>query len=83
MTSEAEFKKASAEFRTHLPDLTSPRFTTAKTQDATSYAKFFNDNKAPPWLHALTQAWGKLFNEPFTGVTSDGKQPPDPGLLLL
>ncbi|RDW88383.1 hypothetical protein BP6252_00415 [Coleophoma cylindrospora] len=71
-TSTSTFKKASAGFRTHLPDLTSPRFTTAKTQDATSYAKFFNDNKAPPWLHALTQAWGKLFNEPYKGVTSDG-----------
>ncbi|KAL3426792.1 hypothetical protein PVAG01_00301 [Phlyctema vagabunda] len=77
MTSQTAFQQASAEFRKYLPDLDSPRFTTAKQLDATSYAKFFNDNQAPPWLYNLTQAWQKLFDEPFKGVTEDGSIIPD------
>lgn len=77
MTTKAEFVKASAEYRKHLPDLSIPRFTTAKTQDATSYAKFFTDNRAPPWLHDLTQAWAVLLQQPFKGVTENGNVIPD------
>lgn len=72
MTSNKEFKEASEAFRAHIPDLTTPRFTTAAKQDVYEYAKFFRDNHAPPWLFELTQAWAKLYDEPFKGVTSDG-----------
>jgi len=70
----SEFKAASAAFRAHIPDLTIPRFTTAKEQDVYEYAAFFRDNHAPPWLFDLTQAWEELYKEPFKGVTSDGKK---------
>lgn len=66
------FQEASAAFREHLPDLNTPRFQTAAKQDPYEYSKFFQDNHAPPWLFALTQAWAKLYEEPFKGVTSDG-----------
>ncbi|KAF1968488.1 hypothetical protein BU23DRAFT_558522 [Bimuria novae-zelandiae CBS 107.79] len=68
----ASFEEASAAFRAHLPDLKTPRFQTAAKQDVYEYAKFFRDNHAPPWLFDLTQAWEKLYEEPFKGVTSDG-----------
>jgi hypothetical protein len=73
MAPSAEFKAASAAFRAHVPDLTSPRFTTAKQQDVYQYADHFHTNHAPPWLFDLTQAWEKLYNEPYRGVTADGK----------
>ncbi|KAF1961649.1 hypothetical protein CC80DRAFT_488102 [Byssothecium circinans] len=69
---KTSFENASAAFRAHLPDLNTPRFTTAAKQDVYEYVKFFNDNHAPPWLYDLTQAWAKLYAEPFKGVTSDG-----------
>ncbi|PVI05020.1 hypothetical protein DM02DRAFT_668712 [Periconia macrospinosa] len=68
----SSFENASAAFRAHLPDLSTPRFTTAAKQDPYEYSKFFKDNHAPPWLFDLTQAWEKLYAEPFKGVTSDG-----------
>jgi hypothetical protein len=72
MSDKSSFKEASEAFRAHLPDLTTPRFTTASKQDVYEYAKFFQDNHAPPWLFDLTQAWAKLYDEPFKGVTTDG-----------
>ena len=69
---KSSFEQTSSAFRQHLHDLTTPRFTTAATQDVYEYAKFFQDNHAPPWLFDLTQAWAKLYSEPFKGVTSDG-----------
>lgn len=66
------FEKASSAFRQHFHDLSSPRFTTAAKQDVYEYANFFQDNHAPPWLYELTQAWAKLYDEPFKGVTTDG-----------
>lgn len=69
---KSSFEEASAAFRAHLPDISTPRFTTAAKQDLYEYAKFFQDNHAPPWLFDLTQAWAKLYEEPFKGVTSDG-----------
>lgn len=69
---QTSFEEASAAFRAHLPDLDTPRFQTAAKQDVYEYAKFFQDNHAPPWLFELTQAWAKLYEEPFKGVTSDG-----------
>jgi hypothetical protein len=68
----ADFKEISTAFRAHLHDLTTPRFTTASKQSLYEYADFFRDNHAPPWLFELTQAWAKLYDEPFKGVTSDG-----------
>jgi hypothetical protein len=69
---KTSFEETSSAFRQHLHDLSTPRFTTAATQDVYEYADFFRDNHAPPWLFDLTQAWAKLYEEPFKGVTSDG-----------
>ncbi|KAF2666584.1 hypothetical protein BT63DRAFT_311854 [Microthyrium microscopicum] len=66
------FKKVSAEYRKHLPDLSIPRFTISKQQDAYEYSKAFQTEKIPPWLYKLTQAWETLYQEPFKGVTVDG-----------
>jgi hypothetical protein len=80
------FQQASAEYRQHLHDLSTPRFTTAAKQDVYEYADFFRTNHAPPWLFDLTQAWAKLYEESFKGVTSDGTvkeglfKPQDEGL---
>ena len=73
MTS-TEFQKASAAFRAHVPDLQTPRFQTAKQQSPYEYVDYFNENHAPPWLWNLTQAWKKLYAEPYKGVTTDGEQ---------
>lgn len=72
MTKDNTFKEASEAFRAHIPDLTSPRFTTAAKQDVYEYAQFFRDHHAPPWLYNLTLAWEKLYAEPYKGVTVDG-----------
>lgn len=61
-----------AVFRKYLPDLSQPRFVTAKDQDAYSYAETFNSKQLPPWLYNLTQTWQKLLEEPYKGVTADG-----------
>jgi hypothetical protein len=61
-----------ATFRQHIPDLETPRFTTASQQDPYEYSAFFNENHAPPWLYSLTQTWQQLYEEPFKGVTTDG-----------
>lgn len=72
MARRNSFDEASAGFRAHLPDLSSPRFTTAAKQSVYEYAKEMQDNRAPPWLYDLTKTWEKLLEEPYTGVTSDG-----------
>lgn len=72
--SKSTFQQAAAEYREHLPDLRLERFTTAKNQDAYEYADAFQKNHQPPWLYALTQAWERLYSEPYHGVTSDGMQ---------
>lgn len=72
----SSFDQASAGFRAHLPDLSSPRFTTAAKQDIYQYAQSMQDNRAPPWLYDLTKVWEKLLEEPYTGVTNDGKVRP-------
>lgn len=72
MARRNSFQEKSAAFRSHLFDLDTPRFTTAAKQDVYEYANFFRDNHAPPWLFDLTQAWAKLYDEDFKGVTSDG-----------
>ncbi|GAM88180.1 hypothetical protein ANO11243_062110 [Dothideomycetidae sp. 11243] len=59
-------------YRQYLPDLSQPRFTTMKSQNAYEYADAFKNTRHPPWLHALYTHWRELFNEPFKGVTSDG-----------
>lgn len=55
-----------------MPDLNSPRFTTAAKQNIYEYAKCMQDNRAPPWLFDLTKVWEKLLEEPYKGVTNDG-----------
>lgn len=59
-------------FRKHLPDLTSPRFTTSAQQSPYEYSEAFQKSGHPPWLYKLTKAWEDLLDEPFTGVTVDG-----------
>ncbi|KAH6650005.1 hypothetical protein F5144DRAFT_30275 [Chaetomium tenue] len=66
-----------AAYRQYLPDLTTPRFTTMQTQDAHEYAKGFKEGGVPPWLHGLYLHWQKLFQEPFKGITNDGRVRPD------
>ncbi|KAK1985850.1 hypothetical protein LZ30DRAFT_618610 [Colletotrichum cereale] len=61
-----------AEYRQHLPDITIPRFTTMRSQDAHEYAEAFKSSGNPPWIHALYRHWRQLFKEPFTGITTDG-----------
>jgi hypothetical protein len=73
--SATEYDKAVAGFRQHLPDLSSPRFQTAKQQSPYEYSEAFQKNHVPPWLYKLTEAWTKLLEEPFKGVTSDGLCP--------
>ncbi|UNI22440.1 hypothetical protein JDV02_008329 [Purpureocillium takamizusanense] len=59
-------------FREHLPDPSSPRFVTMRSQDPRQYAQTFRDGRSPPWLHALYTHWQRLHAEPFKGITSDG-----------
>jgi hypothetical protein len=72
MERRSSFDQASAGFRAHLPDLTSPRFTSAAKQNIYEYVKSMRDNRAPPWLYDLTKVWEKLLEEPYKGVTNDG-----------
>lgn len=60
------------EYRQYLPDLSIPRFTTMKTQDAHEYAHAFKTKHIPPWLYALYEHWRDLYEEPFQGITTDG-----------
>lgn len=60
-------------FRLYLPDLNQPRFQNMKKQDAYEYAEIFKKGGQPPWLHGLYLHWRKLFNEPYQGITSDGR----------
>jgi hypothetical protein len=59
-------------YRHHLPDLTSPRFTSMQKQDAREYVAEFKQSGRPPWLHALYLHWMELFKEPYRGITSGG-----------
>jgi hypothetical protein len=72
MARRNSFDEASAGFRAHLPDLSSPRFTSAAKQNPYEYTKCMQDNRAPPWLHDLTKVWEQLLAEPYKGVTNDG-----------
>lgn len=62
-------------FRKYLPDLSIPRFTTMKKQDAHVYAEEFKKGGQPPWLHALYLHWMELYKQPFQGITTDGIDP--------
>ncbi|KAH8704676.1 hypothetical protein GQ44DRAFT_629897 [Phaeosphaeriaceae sp. PMI808] len=72
MAQRNSFSQASASFRAHLPDLASPRFTSAAKQSIYEYSKCMQDNRAPPWLYDLTKVWEKLLEEPYKGITNDG-----------
>lgn len=61
------------EYRQYIPDLTSPRFTTMKEQDAYAYGRAFKTSGHPAWLYGLYQHWCKLYEESFKGITSDGE----------
>ncbi|KAJ5492970.1 hypothetical protein N7539_001716 [Penicillium diatomitis] len=66
-------EQPTGEYRQYLPDLTLYRFQVMRTQDAHEYAHAFKTQKQPPWLHALYMHWLDLLEEPFKGVTTDGK----------
>lgn len=72
MTGIQEQPPHGGEYRKHLPDISIPRFTAMRSQDAHEYAKVFKEGGNPPWLHALYLHWRKLFKEPYTGITTDG-----------
>jgi hypothetical protein len=72
MARRNSFENASAGFRAHLPDLSSPRFMTAAKQNIYEYVKDMQDNRAPPWLYDLTKVWETLLDEPYKGITNDG-----------
>jgi len=72
MTSERAQAAHGGEYRQFLPDLSIPRFTTMKEQDAHVYAEAFKKGGIPPWLHGLYMHWLELLKEPFKGVTNDG-----------
>ncbi|KAK3310389.1 uncharacterized protein B0T15DRAFT_407436 [Chaetomium strumarium] len=73
----SEDQHSGGAYRKHLPDLSIPRFTEMQKQDAHEYAKAFKESGVPPWLHGLYLHWRKLFQEPFRGVTNDGRVRPD------
>lgn len=71
--SAAELQKPTGEYRQYLPDLSLKRFQVMRNQDAHEYAHDFKTLKNPPWLHALYMHWVDLLQEPFKGVTTDGR----------
>lgn len=73
MASTETLERSSAAFREHLPDLSIPRFTISKQQNAYEYADAFKQNHVPPWLYNLTETWKELLEEPYKGVTTDGE----------
>lgn len=73
MATKAAFQAEAAQFRQHLPDLSTPRFTVSKQQNPYEYVDDFQKSHVPPWLYNLTETWKELLHEPFKGVTSDGK----------
>lgn len=60
-------------FRDFMPDLSQPRFTAMQQQDPHEYVEDFLERKQPPWLYGLYRHWRQLYEEPFRGVTVDGK----------
>ncbi|KAJ5643520.1 uncharacterized protein N7484_006027 [Penicillium longicatenatum] len=76
-TNSAALEKPTGEYRQYLPDLSLKRFQVMCTQDAHEYAHDFKTLKQPPWLHALYSYWLELLQEPFKGVTTDGRVRPD------
>lgn len=73
MTGSTSTNGAPAEYLKHVPDLTIPRFTTMKQQNAHEYADAFTKGAhQPPWLYALFKHWRMLFEEPYKGITTDG-----------
>lgn len=75
------FVKAATEFREFLPDLESPRFVISGKQSPYEYSAAFRETQHPPWLFKLTEAWQKLMEEPYVGLTTDGTV--EPGLFKI
>lgn len=73
MAPNAALEQPTGEYRQYLPDLNLKRFQVMCTQDAHEYAHDFKTLKQPPWLHALYMHWLELLQEPFKGVTTDGR----------
>ncbi|KAH6698485.1 hypothetical protein BKA61DRAFT_583310 [Leptodontidium sp. MPI-SDFR-AT-0119] len=61
-------------FRSCLPDLSKGKFSDLSTHDATSWKE---RSMQVPFLHDLIHGWLKLGDEPFKGITSDGRVIPE------
>lgn len=72
-TNSAARGNSSSQYRQYLPDLNLERYQVMSTQDAHEYARDFKTLKQPPWLHALYTHWLELLEEPFKGITTDGR----------
>ena len=70
---EEEEKAEGPTFRDYLPDLTTPRFRRLAECDAREHAAELVEHQRPPWLYALYRHWMELLEEPFQGVTNDGR----------
>lgn len=81
MATTQDFQQSSSAFRQHLPDLSIPRFTISKQQNAYEYADAFKRNHVPPWLYNLTETWKELLEESYKGVTVDGTSPETRGQI--
>jgi len=66
-------QELASEFRKFLPDTGIERFQRAASQTPEEYGQYFDENRAPPWLHELVTEWRELIKEPFKGVTTDGE----------
>lgn len=71
----SDMQQLTGEYRQYLPDLNQPRFQAMRHQDAHEYATDFKSRRNPPWLYALYMHWLDLLQEPFKGVTTDGRFP--------
>jgi len=69
----SNISKPLSEFRSCLPDLSTPRFTQLMKLNAREYARVFKTKGQPPWIYNLFLHWKKLLQEPFKGVTFDGR----------
>ena len=66
-------QELAGEFRKFLPDTSIERFQRAASQTPEEYGRYFDEKRAPPWLHELVTEWRELITEPFKGVTTNGE----------
>ncbi len=67
-----------ASFRAYLPAPDDPRAAVLREEDAYSHAEHC---LAIPWLNDVFKVWRQLYDQPFYGITNDGRK--IPGLYSL